>query len=166
VNPFVIKLYDYKDDRGCFYESYKKSLLEQYGIDFNILQENTCLSNKNVVRGFHYQSGEYSQSKLLQVISGKIKDVLIDVRRGESYGKIWEFDLSSDKKELLYIPHGFAHGYSCIEDNTIVSYKTDNIFNKDSEKGFSPLSNNLNINWNTNNPIISEKDKHLPIFPK
>jgi dTDP-4-dehydrorhamnose 3,5-epimerase len=166
MNPFIIKLQYYKDDRGCFYESYKQSILHQHGINFNILQENTCLSNKNVLRGFHYQTGDYSQAKLLQVLTGKIKDVLIDVRPGETYGKTWEFKLSSDKKELLYIPHGFAHGYSCLEDNTIVSYKTDNLYNKDSETGFSPLSNNLNINWDIDNPIISEKDKTLPIFPK
>ena len=89
---------------------------------------------------------------------------MIDVRPGETYGKVWEFELSSENKQLLYIPHGFAHGYSIFEDNTIVSYKTDNIYNKDSETGFNPYSLLLNISWNIENPIISHKDISLENF--
>ena len=118
MNPFIIVLKSYKDNRGVFYESYKNKLLKDSNINFNILQENTCISNKNVVRGFHYQEEPYQQAKLLQVLNGKIKDVLIDVREGESYGKIWEFNLDSNNKQLLYIPRGFAHGYSILQDNT------------------------------------------------
>jgi dTDP-4-dehydrorhamnose 3,5-epimerase len=124
-----------------------------------MIQENTCISNKNVIRGFHYQEEPYQQAKLLQVLNGKIKDVLIDVRKGDSYGKVWEFNLDSKNKQLLYIPEGFAHGYSIFEDNTIVSYKTNALYNKESEKGINPLS--LNINWEVENPIISDKDKNL-----
>ena len=162
MNPFIIVLKSYKDNRGVFYESYKNKLLKDSNINFNILQENTCISNKNVVRGFHYQEEPYQQAKLLQVLNGKIKDVLIDVREGESYGKIWEFNLDSNNKQLLYIPRGFAHGYSVLQDNTIVSYKTDALYNKESEKGRNPLS--MNINWEVENPIISDKDLHLSPF--
>lgn len=161
MNPFTIDLISFCDDRGIFYKSYKKSALD---IDFVVKQENTCISNKNVIRGFHYQKGEYSQAKLLSVLNGRIKDVLIDIRPGETYGKIWEFDLSSDKRQLLYIPHGFAHGYAIYEDNTIVSYKTDNYYNKESETGFNPLSSSLKINWNIQDPLISDKDKNLDNF--
>tara|TARA_B100001093_G_C26854507_1_gene1026761 strand:+ start:3898 stop:4389 length:492 start_codon:yes stop_codon:yes gene_type:complete len=159
MEPCIINLTSYKDNRGVFYESYKNILLKKYNIDFNILQENTCISNKNVVRGFHYQIEPHSQSKLLQVLNGKIKDVLVDIRKGESYGKIWEFNLDSNNKQLLYIPKGFAHGYSVLQDNTIVSYKTDALYNKKSEKGINPLS--MNINWEVENSIISDKDKNL-----
>lgn len=159
MNPFIISLTSYKDNRGEFYESYKDLLLKNHNIDFKIAQENTCISNKNVIRGFHYQMEPHSQSKLLQVLNGKIKDVLIDVRKGDSYGKIWEFNLDSKNKQLLYIPEGFAHGYSIFEDNTIVSYKTNALYNKESEKGINPLS--MNINWEVENPIISDKDKNL-----
>ncbi len=162
MEPFIINLTTYNDNRGVFYESYKNILLKKYNIDFNILQENTCISNKNVVRGFHYQIEPYSQSKLLQVLNGKIKDVLIDIRKGESYGKIWEFNLDSNNKQLLYIPKGFAHGYSVLQDNTIVSYKTNALYNKKSEKGINPLS--MNINWEVENPIISDKDKSLNLL--
>ena len=164
MEPILITLKSFRDDRGVFYESYKDILLKNYNINFEIKQENTCISNKDVIRGFHYQTGDYSQAKLLSVLNGKIKDVLIDVRPVETYGKIWEFDLSSENKKLLYIPHGFAHGYSIFENNTIVSYKTDNVYNKESETGFNPLSSTLNINWNIENPIISEKDINLQMF--
>jgi len=159
MNPFIIPLISYKDERGEFYESYKDVLLKNHNIEFKIVQENTCISYKNVVRGFHYQQKPYSQAKLLQVFNGKIKDVLIDIREGETFGKIWEFDLDSKDKQLLYIPRGFAHGYSILEDNTIVSYKTDALYNKESEDGINPLS--LDINWGVENPIISEKDVNL-----
>ena len=157
MNPFIIKLKTYDDNRGCFYESYTHKI-----IDFNIVQENTCVSYKNVLRGFHYQIGEHSQAKLLQVLNGEIIDILIDIRSGETYGKIWEFTLSGRNKELLYIPNGFAHAYYSKEDNTIVNYKTDKLYNKESERGFSPLS--CGIKWDIENPIISEKDKNLPMF--
>ena len=157
LQPFTIVLKSYKDDRGEFYESYKDLLLKKYNINFEMVQENTCISNKNVIRGFHYQEEPYQQAKLLQVLNGKIKDVLIDVREGQSYGKIWEFELYSKNKQLLYIPKGFAHGYSILEDNTIVSYKTNALYNKESEEGINPQS--LNINWKIEEPIISDKDK-------
>ena len=159
MNPFIISLTTYKDNRGEFYESYKNILLKDHNIKFDIAQENTCISNKNVIRGFHYQENPYQQAKLLQVLNGKIKDVLIDVRKGDSYGKIWEFNLDSKNKQLLYIPEGFAHGYCIYEDNTIVSYKTNALYNKESEKGINPLS--MNINWEIENPIISDKDLDL-----
>jgi dTDP-4-dehydrorhamnose 3,5-epimerase len=161
MKPFIIKLQKYEDERGCFYESYTKTIIPK-NIEFNIIQENTCISNKNVLRGFHYQIGENSQAKLLQVLNGEIHDVVIDIREGNTYGKIWKFTLSEKRKELLFIPHGFAHGYCSLEDNTIINYKTDRVYNKESERGFSPLS--CGIQWDIENPIISEKDKNLPMF--
>ena len=155
MNPILINLNSYKDNRGEFYESYKDILLKQHNIDFNIIQENTCISNKNVIRGFHYQEEPYSQAKLLQVLNGKILDIVINLETKE----IFKYVLDSKEKQLLYIPKGFAHGYGVLEDNTIVSYKTDALYNKNSENGFNPYS--LNINWGIESPIISEKDKEL-----
>jgi len=155
MNPILINLNSYKDERGEFYESYKDILLKQYYIDFNMIQENTCISNKYVIRGFHYQKEPHSQAKLLQVLNGKIIDIVINLETNE----ILKYVLDSKEKQLLYIPKGFAHGYGVLEDNTIVSYKTDNIYNKESEDGLNPYS--LNIDWGINDPIISEKDKNL-----
>jgi len=164
MNPLLIDINSYEDSRGIFFESYKDLLLNAQNILFDVKQENTCISNKNVIRGFHYQEGEYSQAKLLMVLNGRIKDVIVDTRAGETYGKVWEFDLCSTRKKLLYIPKGFAHGYAVYKDNTIVSYKTDNYYNKDSEKGFNPLSPTLNIVWKIKEPIISDKDNNLINF--
>jgi dTDP-4-dehydrorhamnose 3,5-epimerase len=155
MNPILINLNSYKDERGEFYESYKDILLKQYFIDFNMIQENTCISNKYVIRGFHFQKEPHSQAKLLQVLNGKIIDIVINLETNE----ILKYVLDSKEKQLLYIPKGFAHGYGVLEDNTIVSYKTDNIYNKESEDGFNPYS--LNIDWGINDPIISEKDNNL-----
>ncbi len=158
IYPILINLNSYKDNRGEFYESYKDILLKQHNIDFNIIQENTCISNKNVIRGFHYQEEPYSQAKLLQVLNGKILDIVINLETKE----IFKYVLDSKEKQLLYIPKGYAHGYGILEDNTIVSYKTDALYNKNSENGFNPYS--LNINWGIESPIISEKDKELKIL--
>jgi dTDP-4-dehydrorhamnose 3,5-epimerase len=89
---------------------------------------------------------------------------LVDIKEGDTYGKVWEFNLSSENKQLLYIPKGFAHGYAVYEDNTIVNYKTNNVYNKESEMGINPLSPSLKIGWNINEPIISDKDKYLIDF--
>ena len=155
MNPILINLNSYKDERGEFYESYKDILLKQYYIDFNMIQENTCISNKYVIRGFHYQKEPHSQAKLLQVLNGKIIDIVINLETNE----ILKYVLDSKEKQLLYIPKGYAHGYGVLEDNTIVSYKTDNLYNKNSENGFNPY--NLNIDWGIESPIISKKDKGL-----
>ena len=164
MNPILIDLNTFHDSRGTFFESYKESILHEFNIKFSFVQENTCISNKNVIRGFHYQNDPHSQAKLLSVLNGKIKDIVIDIRQGTSFGKIWEFDLDSNNKQLLYIPKGFAHGYASYNDNTIVSYKTDALYNKDSEDGFNPLSNSLDLNWGIINPILSVKDLQLKQF--
>lgn len=149
--PFLINLKPYKDNRGEFYESYKENMLKY----FNIIQENTCISNKNVIRGFHYQIDPFSQNKILQVLNGKILDILVNIKTK----KIYKFNLDSNERKLLFIPKDYAHGYASFEDNTIVSYKIDKEYNKESENGFHPFS--FDIDWGIENPIISEKDLKL-----
>lgn len=177
--PQLKKLVSYRDSRGIFYESFKSSnnlfsndcadsnIPCKHNIsDFNIVQENICISNKNVIRGFHYQTDIYAQAKLLHVLQGEINDILIDIRPGKDYGKVWKFNLNHTDNQLLFIPKGYAHGYSSLEDNTIVSYKLDNYYNKNYESGFYPLSPILNIDWGVerDKAIISEKDLNLPNF--
>jgi len=175
--PHLKQLVSYRDNRGLFYESFKLSIdslntdtsssLDNNCIsEFNIIQENVCISNKNVIRGFHYQTDIYSQAKLLHVLHGEINDILIDIRPGKDYGKIWKFNLKHTDRKLLFIPRGYAHGYSVLEDNTIVSYKLDNYYNKNYENGYHPLSPVLNIDWGIEHDkaIISEKDLNLRNF--
>ena len=157
--PRLISLLSYSDSRGTFYESFKTNIIE-----FDIIQENVCISNKNVIRGFHYQTDKYAQGKLLHVLNGEINDVLVDIRPGKDYGKVWKFNLKHTDRKLLFIPQGYAHGYSAVVDNTIVSYKLDNLYNKNYESGFHPLSSRLNIDWGVEKYIISEKDASLPEF--
>jgi dTDP-4-dehydrorhamnose 3,5-epimerase len=175
--PQLKQLVSYRDNRGLFYESFKSSNdtlntegsnihVNNYISEFNIIQENVCISNKNVIRGFHYQTGIYAQAKLLHVLHGEINDVLIDVRPGKDYGKVWKFNLKHTDRQLLFIPKGYAHGYSALKDNTIVSYKLDNYYNKNYEYGYHPLSPILNIDWGVelDKAIISEKDLNLLNF--
>ena len=162
MKPYLIDLKKYEDTRGEFYESFK--IYFSHHLNFTVMQENTCKSKKNVIRGFHHQTGEHIQGKILTVLNGRIKDVLVDVREGKTYGEVHEFEMSSSNPQLLVIPRGFAHGYCSYEDNTIVSYKTDAIYNKESEDGFHPLSKSLDIDWKIENPIISEKDMNLQEF--
>jgi len=151
VYSFLIDLKSYKDNRGEFYESYRENMLK----DFNVVQENTCISNKNVVREFHYQVEPYGQNKLLTVLNGRILDILVNIETKE----IYKFYLDSSERKLLFIPKCYAHGYASFENNTIVSYKIDKEYNKESEKGFHPFS--FGVNWGIENAIISEKDLKL-----
>jgi len=161
MEPKLIKLKTYSDNRGVFYESHNSNLISN--LDFNISQENTCISKKNVLRGIHYQTEPYQQAKLLNVVNGKILDICISLLP-ETYGKVYRFLISSNDNVLLYIPENYAHGYSILEDNTIVSYKTNKLYNQNSEQGIHPLSKKLNIDWLIKNPIISDKDLKLPQF--
>lgn len=165
IEPFLCQFNVFEDTRGILFESFNMSILNEYNISFNVEQENVCVSHKNTIRGLHYQTEQNSQQKILIVLNGKIKDVVIDLRKGSNtYGKKWEFEMSSDVKQFLYIPCGFAHGYASYSDNTIVSYKMDKAYNKNYERGINPLCKLLNIKWNINDPIISRKDTKFESF--
>jgi len=161
--PFLIPLKTYRDNRGWFAETMNLShLISEYKIAFIPVQENTSMSKKDVVRGFHYQIAPYEQAKLLQVVTGSIIDVCIDVRPGPTYGTRHLFRLDSNSNCLLYIPKGYAHGFSVLADDTVVSYKTDAFYSKEHERSFNPFG--LGIDWCVQNPIISEKDRTAPVF--
>lgn len=159
-----------KDKRGYFMESFNlKKFYEATGADVVFVQDNEALSSKGVLRGLHYQTGKFSQAKLVRVIKGCVMDVAVDLRpNSPTYGEHVKIELSEENKMQLYIPKGFAHGYLTLEDDTIFSYKCDNFYNKDSERGIIFNDSDLNINWNysENNLIISEKDSVLPTFNK
>ena len=151
------------DERGYFLESFNKNVFKENGIDVEFVQDNQSLSSKGVIRGLHFQAPPYAQDKLVRVIKGKVLDVVVDIReKSTTYGQFEIFELSSEKKNMVFVPKGFAHGFATMEDDTIFVYKCTNVYNKDSEGGF--LWNSLGINWDLNNPIISEKDVLLPSF--
>ncbi|MBS1652004.1 MAG: dTDP-4-dehydrorhamnose 3,5-epimerase [Bacteroidetes bacterium] len=147
------------DNRGYFFESYNKSALEQENVIANFIQDNQSLSHKGVLRGLHFQAPPYAQGKLVRVIKGAVYDVAVDIRKKSStYGKWFGIELTEENNTQFYIPEGFAHGFLTLKDNTIFSYKCTNIYNKSSEGCLLWNDSDLNINWNFDAPIISEKD--------
>ena len=120
-----------------------------------------------MVRGLHYQLNPYAQAKLVRVIIGTVLDVVIDVRKGSpTYGQKFEIILSGENKKQLFIPRGFAHGFSVLEDNTIFSYKCDNFYNKESEGGVLFTDPDLQIDWQvpSDRMLVSEKDWKNPLL--
>jgi len=165
---YIIEPNVFGDDRGYFFESFNKKVFkEKTGIDTEFVQDNQSLSNRGVLRGLHFQKGEYAQAKLVRVIKGRVLDIVVDLRlKSPTFGEIYSVELSEKNKLQLFVPRGFAHGFSVLEDNTIFSYKCDNYYNKESEGGIIYNDSILNIDWKLHPSEIqlSEKDKRLPSF--
>ena len=162
---YVIKPTVYSDKRGYFFESFNQETYKNAGISFSPVQDNESRSAKGVIRGLHYQLRPHDQAKLIRVIEGRIYDVALDLRRDSpTYGKWFGLELDSDSKFQLFIPKGFAHGFSVLSDIAIILYKTDNIYNRASERGIALDDPDLNIDWRTGKtkPVISEKDTKNP----
>ncbi len=150
----------FKDERGYFFESYNQKNFLDFGIDVNFVQDNQSMSQKDVLRGLHYQKPTYAQAKLVSVVRGAVLDVAVDIRKGSStYGKHYSILLSEENKKIFYIPEGFAHGFLTLEDDTLFSYKCSNFYNTESEDALLWNDSDLNIDWGIENPILSEKDK-------
>lgn len=156
----IIKPDIYQDNRGYFFESYNKKKYREAGIYTNFVQDNESLSQKNTIRGLHYQIGKYAQGKLVRVVSGKIMDYAVDIRWGSpTFGKYFGVELSAENKTQFWIPAGFAHGFVALEDNTIMQYKCTALYSKESERGIFYYDKDLDIPWGVRNPIVSNKDK-------
>lgn len=153
------------DARGYFFESYHKKKLEALGLYADFVQDNQSLSAKNVIRGLHFQKPPFAQGKLVRVITGRAMDVAVDIRKGSpTYGKYVSTILSAEKNNMFWIPAGFAHGFVALEDNTVFAYKTDQYYNKESEDAIRWDDPDLKVEWNVENPIISEKDQQSKFF--
>jgi dTDP-4-dehydrorhamnose 3,5-epimerase len=165
---FIIQPKIFEDERGCFYESFNKQQFENLtGQRINFVQDNESLSSKGVLRGLHFQKGEFAQAKLVRVVKGAVQDVVVDVRPGsKTYGQFFSIELSEENKTQLFIPRGLAHGFLALEDTTVFSYKCDNFYNKEAELGIVFNDKDLKITWNSldNDFIVSEKDQKLPKF--
>ncbi len=149
----------FTDERGYFLESYHKNNLESL-LTTDFVQDNESQSQKNVLRGLHFQNPPHAQAKLVRVITGSVLDVVVDLRKSSAtYGEHFKHILSAKNKTQLYVPVGFAHGFLVLEENTIFSYKCSDYYNKASEGAILWNDSTLNIDWNVKQPIISEKDK-------
>ncbi len=152
-----------KDERGYFFESFKKEVFEKFmGCTINFTQDNEAKSTKGVLRGLHYQLPPFAQAKLVRVVKGKVLDIAVDIRKGSpTFGKYEAFELSEENKYQLYVPKGFAHGYVVLSDEAIFCYKVDNYYHKESERGIMYNDTDLQIDWKLPKEqlLISEKDK-------
>ncbi|HQW84005.1 MAG TPA: dTDP-4-dehydrorhamnose 3,5-epimerase [Ferruginibacter sp.] len=157
----------YTDSRGYFFESYNENEFKKAGVDIKFLQDNQSKSSYGVIRGLHYQLAPYAQTKLVRVLSGLILDVVVDLRKGSpTYGKSFTLELSDKNNKQLFIPKGFAHGFSVLSDTAEVIYKCDAFYNKASETGIAYNDPELGIDWQipAHLAIISDKDKINPLF--
>jgi dTDP-4-dehydrorhamnose 3,5-epimerase len=157
----------FKDSRGYFFESYNSSRLSGLGINAAFLQDNQSKSQYGVIRGLHFQKGNAAQTKLIRVLTGIIYDVAVDLRpQSSTFGKWFGIELSEENNLQLYIPKGFAHGFSVLSENATILYKCDEYYNKNEEGGIKYNDLILNIDWRipANKTIISEKDQELPSF--
>lgn len=155
----VIKPKVFGDVRGYFFESYNEDTYRKAGIDYIFLQDNISKSKKDTIRGLHYQVGDKTQGKLCKVIYGKVLDVAVDIRFGSpTFGKYFSSELSEENHIQLWIPPGFAHGFSVLSDEAIFSYKCTALYSKEHERAILFNDPALNINWKIENPIVSEKD--------
>ena len=151
----------FEDNRGCFFEAYNEHTFQQQGIDISFVQDNQSFSSYGVIRGLHYQLSPHAQSKLVRVLHGEILDVAVDIRTGSpTFGEVFCIELSAENKKQLFIPPGFAHGFSVLSPNAEVLYKCDNFYNKESEAGIIYNDSALKIDSKipSDKAIISDKD--------
>ena len=157
----------FEDDRGFFFESYNEQLFVKNGIDSRFIQDNQSFSKYGVIRGLHYQVEPNAQSKLVRVLHGRILDVVVDIRKhSPSFGKSFSIELSAANKKQLFVPKGFAHGFSVLSETAEVLYKCDSFYNKESEAGIIFNDVDLAIDWEipADKIIVSSKDLVLPPF--
>ncbi|RCH56577.1 dTDP-4-dehydrorhamnose 3,5-epimerase [Mucilaginibacter hurinus] len=156
----------FKDDRGYFFESFNQNKFNTLtGTSINFVQDNQSYSVKGALRGLHFQRGEHAQAKLVRVLKGEVLDVAVDIRPGSpTYGQHFKQILSESNHLQMFIPRGFAHGFSVLSDEAVFFYKCDNFYNKASEGGLHYADPALAIDWGMPHDqlIVSEKDAVLP----
>ncbi len=163
---YIIEPTVFGDERGYFFESFNKDKFKELtGIEIEFVQDNESFSTKGVLRGLHFQKGEFAQAKLVRVSQGAVLDIAVDIRKDSpTFGQHFSVELSSENKKQLFVPRGFAHGFIVLSDTVTFLYKCDNLYNKESEGGIIYNDSRLNIDWKlpADEFIISKKDMILP----
>lgn len=160
---FIIKNLSFNDERGFFTKTFNSEKFKENNIDFITKEFFYSISNKNVIRGMHFQTYPYECAKLVFVSSGKILDVVLDIReKSNTYGKYFKIELSYENNTSIFIPKGFAHGFLALEDNSIVNYLQSQIYSSEHDSGIKYDS--FGFDWNVKSPIISKKDLILNNF--
>ena len=158
---FAITLNPIKDERGFFMRTYDKKIFKEAGLNFNWVHENHSRTlKKGTIRGLHFQLPPYAETKLIRCLRGKILDVFVDLRKDSpTFGQWDSVELSEDNFKMALVPRGFAHGFCTLADNCEVVYKVDNYYSPKHECGIIWNDKNLKIEWDIENPNLSEKDK-------
>ena len=158
----IIEPQVFGDSRGYFMETYQKEKYAAAGIDVTFVQDNESMSRYGVVRGLHYQAEPFAQAKLIRVVSGRVLDVAVDIRKNSpTFGKVFTLELSSENKVQLFLPHGIAHGFAVLSETAVFTYKCDNFYAPQYERTIRFDDPSLAIDWKipVANRIISDKDK-------
>lgn len=164
---FIIEPEVYKDDRGYFMESFKENWFKKEFPDIKFIQDNESKSTYGILRGLHFQTPPFSQTKLVRVVKGEVLDVALDLRQeSQTYGQFESIVLSDENKKQFLVPKGFAHGFLVLSKVAIFSYKVDNIYSKEHDSGIIWNSKDLSIDWkiSTDHIKVSEKDNNLQSF--
>ena len=161
----ILKPRIFYDERGYFFESYNYNTFKSLGIPDVFVQDNQSCSQKNVIRGLHFQNPPFAQAKLVRVIQGSVIDVAVDIRKDSpTYGQHHTVLLSAENQLQFFLPIGFAHGFVALEENTIFTYKCSDFYNKDAEGTIRFDDSTLDIDWKTENPVVNEKDRKSVSF--
>ena len=157
----------FEDSRGFFFESYNENTFRAAGVNFHWVQDNQSSSTYGVIRGLHYQLNPHAQVKLVRVLVGEILDVVVDIRKNSlTYGQSYAIELSAKNKKQLFIPAGFAHGFSVLSEKAEVLYKCNEFYNRETEGGIIYNDPALKIDWRIapGKEIVSDKDRALPLL--
>jgi len=161
----IVTPYVFNDERGFFMETFRNDEFEKVGMKQEFIQDNHSKSIKGVIRGLHFQAEPHEQSKLVRCICGEIFDVAVDLRKkSPTFGEWYGLNLSEENKKMLYVPKGFAHGYSTLSEVAEVLYKVDELYSREDERGIKFDDPKLAIEWQVSTPIVSSKDRALPNF--
>ena len=161
---YVIEPTVFKDERGYFVETYNQNDFKEAGLDMVFVQDNQSYTKeKGTLRGIHFQNAPMAQAKLVRVTRGSVMDVAVDLREGSPTYKQWvAVELSADNKRMFYIPRGFGHGFLTLTDDVEFVYKVDNLYSKECDRGIRFNDPAIGVEWDIDNPILSEKDKTSP----
>lgn len=164
---YIIEPSVFGDNRGCFLESFNLQKFEENIYPIKFVQDNESKSSKGVLRGLHFQKPPFNQAKLVRCVEGSVMDIAVDVRKGSpTYGKHVAVELTGDNKKQVFIPKGFAHGFSVLSETAVFAYKVDNRYAPEYDFGIRWNDKDLNIDWGLDESEVqlSEKDKNLTFF--
>lgn len=164
---WVIEPKVFNDARGYFMETYRKELFEQHIGKVEFVQDNESKSSRGVLRGLHFQKGQFSQAKLVRVLSGAVLDVAVDMRRSSpTFGKYVAVELTGENKRQFFIPRGFAHGFLVLSPEAVFSYKVDNVYAPQEEGSINFADSTIGIQWpmSSEELLLSPKDTAAPFL--